>query len=396
MGIRKHVVCPIFFLAAILSAGSVNGQYTAINTGWVEEVVALWNEAHNDRNVDQYGALLNEDVLYYTERIPRAQAMLLKKLLFVRNPDYQQQIASAISYTMYSTGIVKCEFNKEVWKDAQWQTSKMYLLIGFKKHKYWILGESDYQTDNQAGYSPDIGEPEKVETVQLAMTTIPASAVAPALSKSIATGLGRETTFLRGIAIPVYFILALISTAIILVVYDKYGQRKANQQKSVEASEESATSSVAYAPEHQAVDYHLKQKLFREHSLRLFDPSHFSYEVSPNNPFPLHPDLQKTLNPPVTVTFHDKKHEPVLLSIQFIYRASTIDQFTLQENEVHEANQNILQYYVIGVGGAPHDPDDLYLLQSADVNGSPIGKEILNNYNKSGFFYYDRTQGKLV
>ena len=39
----------------------------------------------------------------------------MKKLLFVRNPEYKQRINSDIKYTFHENGIVKCDFTKEVW-----------------------------------------------------------------------------------------------------------------------------------------------------------------------------------------------------------------------------------------------------------------------------------------
>ena len=52
-------------------------------------------------------------------------------------------------------------------------------------------------------------------------------------------------------------------------------------------------------------------------------------------------------------------------------------------------------YFVLGFGGTPDDPKELYFVPASDVNGEYINKATLLRYSKSGMFYYNRRTGRI-
>lgn len=52
-------------------------------------------------------------------------------------------------------------------------------------------------------------------------------------------------------------------------------------------------------------------------------------------------------------------------------------------------------YYVLGIGGTPDDPKELYLVPGAEVKGVITSREILKPFAKSGMVYFNRKEGHL-
>lgn len=60
-----------------------------------------------------------------------------------------------------------------------------------------------------------------------------------------------------------------------------------------------------------------------------------------------------------------------------------------------EEDRDIDLYYVLGFGGAPDDPNELFFLPAKAVKGEYISKAALRQYSKSGMFYYNRKTGMI-
>jgi hypothetical protein len=60
-----------------------------------------------------------------------------------------------------------------------------------------------------------------------------------------------------------------------------------------------------------------------------------------------------------------------------------------------EAERGLAVYYVLGFGGSPDDPRELFLIPAKEVNTEYITHEALRRYSKSGMFYYHRRTGRI-
>ena len=52
-------------------------------------------------------------------------------------------------------------------------------------------------------------------------------------------------------------------------------------------------------------------------------------------------------------------------------------------------------YYVLGFGGRPDDPQELFFLPAKSVKSEYMTKAMLRAYSKSGMFFYNRKMGRI-
>jgi hypothetical protein len=388
------------------------GQQLAVNTTKIEILIRQWNDLHNTRNLAVFENLYDDDVLYYTERIPRTKATLLKKLFFVRNPGYEQRIASDIKYTFHTNGILLCEFTKEVSKGSDWEAHPMYLLVGYKKHGYWILGESDYETDQRLGYVLNIGQPENIEIIPASMHS---RKIAPAIVTPSVDNLSMIRGFFQYVN-PMYIILGLLGTAVFLIVRDQLEQKMTRRAMATsnepamlddgpevqEAAPESVIDTTTGKLPHQVyqmIEYYLKQNSFKQFLLKSFDPLSFTHPNLQEHVLPIGPDAGDFVNPRIDFQYHDRNNPPLNFSVQCVYREDNGDVIQLLPPELFknvEGNDlTTSAYYIIGIGGPPICPDDLYLVPSSEVTSDSISKEFLKSFRKSGMFYVS-SSGRLM
>ena len=209
-----------YYAILILSFGTcltAIGQQLSINTERVDNLLSQWNLGHNTRNPEIFQRIYYDQVTMHGKNVSREKASLTKKLMFVRNPEYKHRLTGEMKYSLYKNGIVKCDFTKETWQNGKWESSATYLLIGFRKHKYWIVGESEKEIDRKLGITNALGEPVKTETISLepeTSNTLYAETTAPEIPK---TSLN---TILSGHVYPVllYGVLPLLALALFVVI----------------------------------------------------------------------------------------------------------------------------------------------------------------------------------
>src|SRR4051812_20672077 len=114
--VSKYSLLSLLFTLLCLRT---DGQQLSINTKKIDQLIAEWNYIHNEQLSERFQNVYDDELLFYTENVPREKATLLKKLLFVRNPQYNQRIASDIKHSLYKNGIVKCEFTREISKNGE-------------------------------------------------------------------------------------------------------------------------------------------------------------------------------------------------------------------------------------------------------------------------------------
>ncbi|HYC83639.1 MAG TPA: hypothetical protein VEB86_00395 [Chryseosolibacter sp.] len=115
------------------------------------DIVLLWNELHNFQRPHEFRDLYASRVLFYGKWRDGQDCYLVKKKFLT--PDFSQIIISDIQLRYFSGDIVKCDFEKQVKYKSKVKTHSCYLLLKRTGGKYYIMGESDLETDAKLGVS---------------------------------------------------------------------------------------------------------------------------------------------------------------------------------------------------------------------------------------------------
>jgi hypothetical protein len=409
---------PIPLVLTMFLCFSATGQQLSINTKKLDQLVDQWNTIHNDRNPEAFQNIYDDQLTYYSEPMARSKAKLLKKLLFVRNPEYAQRINSDIKYTLHDNGVVKCEFTREALKKDGWESAPMYLLVGFKNHGYWIIGESDEQTDVQFGFIPRLVESPTVEVVSASISSRNATVSRDIMAKADFKDSGLATTemmFVRNFLL--YLVIALLSTGALIVFLRDRLSPKSGPEKLSDLNENVLIDDVmleddvvlgddklemAYKeslqrknlpPEsYQVIENHLKQLAFKGYVSKQFDPLFFIIQPSEETSTPAGPGFESNIYPKLLVRYHSTSGNPVDFVIRCIYCEDTGEEIRLLPVDQGRSGQ---LYYAVGLGGPPDTPDELYLVPADQVTSEVVTKTELASFQKTNVFFFNNTVQKL-
>lgn len=393
--LRKYLTLS---LLAIFFCFPTTGQQLTLNTKKIEALIDKWNLIHNQANVEGFDNIFDDQLLFYSEHVSRSKATLLKKLLFVRNPGYQQRVTADIKYTLHTNGVVKCEFTKEVLRDGEWEGEPMYLLVGFKNSGYWIIGESDHRTDQQYGYKPKIGEAVDVEVVSASVNTdnqvlFSEVAVNPTLSTPDTGGDSISWGSLH-----IYLVIALLSAGVLIIFLDRMGIKKEKELQALHEEEMMLEDDYdVIIPEtkvpnqpYQVIENHLKQKAFRDFLLKMFDPVFFK---------PKQTDDVSRVYQDQRIEFEltGQKGETPAFAVQYLYKEDTGDEINLfSETQLTGYREQRDLFFVLGIGGPPDTPNEIYLIPATNLKSEVISKDELKPFRRSGSFYYDAAARRLM
>jgi hypothetical protein len=405
--------CLIVLSVSAFFCPLVNGQQLSINTKKIDLLLEEWNIIHNGKIFDAFENVYDDKVLFYTQTVPQKKVTLMKKLMFTRNPAYRQRISSDITYTLHKNGIVKCDFTREVFEDDEWKPNPMYLLVGFKNQGYWIVGESDYETDKRLRYTPKLGDAIGVEILSANI-----GAANHRLVKTKNAGLPNNTVSAgETVSVPknyLYILIVLVSTGGLIVFVSETirlrGQRPrstrpARQPRQPVLEEPNVYADESFAPREkglpaeafQVIENNLKQKAFRSHAMSLFDP--VSFKVKNSDSLNEHGSNEKNPEPFVDYEFNYRNGDSSSFTVQFLYREDTGNEVRLFPSYVlqklNNTGHDVELYYVIGVGGPPDYPNELYLIPWRQIRVEVMSKEELKPFRRSGRFVYNTAWGRL-
>ena len=390
------------------------GQSLGIDTDLIESLIDEWNFANNTRNVHSFEKVYGDQIMFYTENVSKRRAIALKQQLFELKPYFRQRIITEISYKPYSKGVIKCDFTKEVFEKTYWKKYPSYLLVSYEKNNYSIVGESDYATDRVLKYKLDIGEPitfEKAAEVPDTFIVDSAQAVTPVSArvraeKSVETSASRFTiddfemlfsdiSSMGMITIPRAYIFILVGMlalgGLMIVLADSV--RKKGPVRERPALRHSQA-------EHVVRDFKV-QSGFESFVLTLFDPLFFKYKRLKNEHVYAGkgPVAEKGAD---FVFEYNQKDTAKSFAIKCQYyknvAKSEVQIFTGERLEFFrqfEDETDMDVYYVLGFGGAPDDPRELFFIPAKNVRSEYMSKAALRQYSKSGMFYYNRRTGKI-
>ena len=413
MGFRKIILIIIVVLKH--TAGFC--QPIGIDTDEIESLIDEWNFAHNTRNVHSFEKVYDDNLVFYTESVTRRHAIALKQQLFKLKPYFRQRITTEIAYKPYSRGVIKCDFTKEVFEKTHWKKYPSYLLVSYEDNHYSIVGESDYATDRVLRYKLDIGDPitfEKAPEVRDTFTVDSAQALtdtevitAPPISatpaddsdfsfgfEDLGTALS-DISSLGMIAVPKGYIYILIGMLLIgglmIVLADRARKTPVKTGKVIQRHTEA---------EHVVKDFKI-QSGFEAFVVTLFDPLFFKCKRFKNEHVYAGQEAPAEKGPDFVFDFSQNETSGRFAIKCQYYRniaKKEVQLFTADRQRLFrqfEEDRDIDLYYVLGFGGAPDDPNELFFLPAKAVKGEYISKAALRQYSKSGMFYYNRKTGMI-
>jgi len=386
-------------------------QHIDVDTKEIESIIDEWNFANNNRSLSSFENVYGEQLLFYARDLSRSEVIALKQQMFQKIPGFKQKISTMITYTPYTSGVIKCDFIKEVLENARWRPYPSYLLVSYEDNRYRIVGESDYAMDRTVGYNLEIGEPIKFEG--LATTPDPFSKDSLGAYSSPGNGTGDSifeslqnddllslfpplasmgtVTIPKGYIIILVAFLAVGGLTIFIADSVQSGKRKKKRGVSLGKSREADT----------VIEEFKTQSVFEAFVITLFDPLFFQHRRPKAERIYAGKVSEGESGPDLEFDFKRKETHA-----QFAIKCLYLKSFGRRELKLSSPRQEqalrdfeedteMDLYYVIGIGGTPDDPNELFLVPLDVFRGGFINRERLNPYRKSGMFFYNRTAQRL-
>ena len=429
-------ITSVRYISLLLLLGLVyipgNAQRVGVDTDEIESVIDEWNFANNTRNVHSFEKVYADQLSFYTENVSRRRAITLKQQLFRLKPYFRQRITTHITYTPYSKGVVKCDFTKEVFEKTNWKKFPSYLLVSYEDNHYAIVGESDYATDNALKHKPDIGEPitfagssditdslegdssmnitsldadveapeiaDNLEAVDHESAKVPSQTVDASSKSNGLQSMIPDLSSLGMITVPKGYIFILVGMlglgGLMIFIADSVQSRKRNVK---ERGTELRRHDEA---EHAIRDFKM-QSVFESFVITLFDPLYFRYRRPKVEHVYAGKVSEGESGPDLEFEFtQNETHVRFAIKCQY-YRSAAKNEVQLFSGarqelfRTFEDEREMDLYYVLGFGGTPDDPKELFFLPAKAVTSEYITKAALRPYSKSGMFYFNRRTGSI-
>lgn len=123
----------------------------------IYNLIYEWSEAHNTKDISRFEKILANELLFYSLSLEQPEVIKKKLSFFDKNESFKQFIYSPIYINEYSNGTIKCNFVKTVVLNGKSTDYPSYLLLIKEGKDYVITGESDLISDKNLGYKLEIG-----------------------------------------------------------------------------------------------------------------------------------------------------------------------------------------------------------------------------------------------
>jgi hypothetical protein len=413
----------LLLLCSLLAVESMS-QQIGVDTDEIESLIDEWNFANNSRNLHSFEKVYGNRVTLYGQEVSKRQAIALKQQLFGKKPGFRQRIVTEISFSPYSRGVVKCDFTREVFEETGWKKYPSYLLVSYERQRYTIIGESDYATDRALKYKPDLGEPivfdkpadvsksTDVSKLEIDSLLVPLEDSLPAMTETFASrdtakvGLSAgdfpaiisDLSSMGEVTIPkgyVFLLVAILGVGgLMIFIADSIHSRKRRRVRIVPVVHRHDEA------EHIVRDFKT-QAGFEAFVVTLFDPLYFRHRRPKMEPVYAGNGIEIEHGPDYVFDFVQKEtHVRFAIKCQY-YRHIAKNEVQLltaeRQDQIRqfEEEREMDVYYVLGFGGTPDDPKELFFLPSKAVRSEYITKSTLRQYSKSGMFYFNRKTGRI-
>lgn len=135
------------------SSKSYTNQADAHNE--IRRLTTLWNDAHNNRDINAFTPLYGSNVLFYGEYLSPSQCTGKKDLVLNSSYDYFEQNLRNIEIIDKENGRIRVNFDKDVKADDLQASYPSYLEFADQNGSWKIVRESDRVTDRNLGIPSD-------------------------------------------------------------------------------------------------------------------------------------------------------------------------------------------------------------------------------------------------
>lgn len=418
-------------ILAIFIAGTndvLYAQLIRLDTNAMKLLVEEWNIIHNVRSVKGFENIYSDQILFYTRKISKDQAITLKQAMYKRNPEFRQRIASDVKFTAYSKGLVKGDFTKEVLQNGDWVKYPSYILLTYEEGRIRIVGESEYPTDKKLKFTPDLGPELNFEAI-------------PPASGDVISNIGKTIKTPDAVSLKIrpltenWLAIILGSGGLLILYLLVSGRRKMPQVAPVNSPvvdrEEFKPEFIPKPVVRKTVNQPIKQKVktvhqtapqqvvqpvtkpairkgnpvkqseFENYVLTLFDPMYFSYKKIKNTPVIAGSEsAEEDFEPTFEFQFSNKDTD-TNFAIQLLFREENGNEVRvfsyerLKLNQQFQDERGMQMYYILGLGGTPDHPAAVYLLPAKLVKHELVAREALKPFRKFGMFFYNQGAEKL-
>lgn len=353
-------------LTALFSLSTFPGaaQELIVDAAAVRNLLTQWNEAHSSKNFEDLAPLYAEEVNFYGTVISRNNCLSKKRVMLKKHTDFSQTIGYDLGVTGYSSGVIRCDFVKTVYSNKKPAEYPTYLLLKEEHGTYMIVGESDRATDKRIGHEPELGTQVKIieGTLEKPKT-------------DLTRNVGNTGTI-------VIVVSGLVMGVIGLIVAVRAFKSKVKKTRSPEDK---------YYSMGLEFEKYVVAKIARDNRFKLLewrsDKFHLGIFPESNR----NPDLEyKYLEGNIARTF----------ALECKYRsrmfAGSIELMNDGKFNIYEKFHltQMPVYIVLGVGGGPQKPRELYLIPFKDIKPQMSATELIK-YLKRGDFGYDIKRDRL-
>jgi hypothetical protein len=140
-------ICLIYLLDSCTGCGGKKVDKKEQKEIALDELVKIWNEANNNKDINVLKDLYDTIVHFYQYKYTVDECIKKKIEYFEKYPDFKQIIEGKIFIDSLKNGLIRINFTKTVFENNEEQKVAAYLI--FSKHgKIWkIYAESDLNTD---------------------------------------------------------------------------------------------------------------------------------------------------------------------------------------------------------------------------------------------------------
>lgn len=341
----------------------------------IKKIVKSWSLAHEQWDFECLKRLYADTLIFYTQKISAAKALSKITGMFRPSEAFKHKIISDIDLKVLENSYIKCNFTKEVTINGKTKSYPSYLVIDKQNEKYFVVAEGDYITDKNLNY--DYEE-----------------------SVSKLTGTNHQTSKVvrsyKWLYILVFLIL--ISGVIFIFYKRKFKTIPSNSDSQQPQNEKSGISNDNISTKSEIDINKQKGDDFEKYIIGKFDTNYFTSlhwrsDKAAHGHFP-----KSNSDPDMEFEFAHRNYSRKF-AIECKYRSNfksgyveLCENYKLQRYKTFEAEKQMQVYIVLGVGGQPTAPEELFIIPLPYLNSNKISRnQLVNEHRKSlhSKFFYD-------
>lgn len=343
-------------LYVLLFVGSLSGAQvdTSAAAGPFETVALAWNEAHNNWHYTDLKQWYADKVFFYGKFKSPAECVSEKTRNVSPTKAFFQKITSPVVTGNIGKGLMRCDFTIERTEGEKVNTIQAYLVLKELNSHWMIVAESDKDTDLRLNIQmgPDVFEEKKATVIAVSQVEEP---LVPVLVYYAAGG-------------------ALVLIVIVLVVLKAKRKKRTQVSRAVEH------------PSSKPIEKSKEDKEFEQFVIRKLHPEKFKKHVWQEAKLPEELDGAVVPQPELVYQLLTEQHALwVALECKFLNKEvrgrvelATANQLIDYNTFSHSKNAKV--YIVLGAGGHPQMPFEMYVVPLTEVDSNVVSAEFLAPY----------------